>query len=170
MTKPLTFQEAISQSSEWITRWDAEELSDDVLADYVGNLVCDRDGARGFFVASLTGDSPLMDRLPEALVLKLRAAGMGVVDLTARNLAMSTAMTVQHRRNQEKDLLEGSLKVQSRSRELLRLLDPHLVKVRLESLLAGLVASGEDQQFFERWGYDAEQKSEIESVLLSVAD
>ena len=98
MSKPLTFQEAIAQSSEWIRLWDIEELSDDVLADYVGKLVRDRDGARGFFVASLTGDSPLMDRLPESLVLKLREAGREVVDLTARNLAMSTAMTVQHRR------------------------------------------------------------------------
>ena len=169
MSKPLTFQEAIAQSSEWIRLWDMEELSDDVLADYVGELVRDRDGARGFFVASLTGDSPLMDRLPESLVLKLREAGREVVDLTARNLAMSTAMTVQHRRTNELELLSGSEKVQSRSKELLRQLDPHLVKDKLESLLMGLDGEGEEQKFYERWGYDPEQKLEIHQVLVSVA-
>jgi hypothetical protein len=39
-----------------------------------------------------------MDRLPEPLVLQLRGAGDGVVDLTARNLAMSTAMVLAHGR------------------------------------------------------------------------
>ena len=54
------------------------------------------DGARGFFVISLAGDSPLMDRLPDPLQMQLRAAGDGVVDLTVRNLAMSTAMALHH--------------------------------------------------------------------------
>jgi hypothetical protein len=170
MSTPLTFQEAIAQSAEWIRLWDAEELSDDVLADGVGELVKDRDGARGFFVAALTGDSPLMDRLPEALVLKLREAGNEVVDLTARNLAMSTAMSIQHRRTNEQDLLNGSLRVQSRSKELLRQLDPYLVKAKLESLLSGLKGEGEEKKFYERWGYDAEQKKEINCLLLSVAN
>jgi hypothetical protein len=170
MSKPLTFQEAIAQSSEWIGLWDAEELSDDVLADYVGDLVRHRDGARGFFVASLTGESPLMDRLPESLVLKLREAGREVVDLTARNLAMSTAMTVQHRRTNELELLSGSEKVQSRSKELLRQLDPHLVKEKLDSLLVGLDGEGVEKDFYERWGYDSEQKLEIKQKLLSVAE
>lgn len=170
MAKPFTFPEAIALSSEWIRLWDAEELSDDVLADYVGELVSQRDGARGFFVTSLTGDSPLMDRLPEPLVFKLRQAGREVVDLTTRNLAMSTAMSVQHQRSQEKELLEGSLRVQSRSKELLRQLDPSLVKERLEDMLLGVKGEGEDQKFFERWGYDEQQKQVIAETLLSVAD
>lgn len=166
----MTFQEAIALSSQWISLWDTEELSDDVLADYVGDLVRERDGARGFFVAALTGESPLMDRLPESLVLKLRAAGMDIVDLTTRNLAMSTAMSVQHARDQHQDLLEGSLKVQSRSRELLKMLDPNLVKQRIEAMLLGLASKGEDKAFFDRWEYDLDQRKEIESTLLSVAD
>ena len=73
----------------WLKQWDDEEISDEVMADRVGELVASRDGARGFFVVSLAGDSALMDRLPEALIHKLQEAGEGVVDLTARNLAMS---------------------------------------------------------------------------------
>ena len=170
MAKPITFQEAIAQSSEWIRLWEAEELSDDVLADAVGTLVRERDGARGFFVASLTTDSPLMDRLPEPLVHQLRLAGESVVDLTVRNLAMSTAMKLQHARNQDEELLESSARVQSRCQDLLRQLEPMLVKQRLEKMLSGLQGQGDDQAFFERWGYDAEQKNVIEKVLISVAD
>jgi hypothetical protein len=170
MSKSPTFQEAMTISAEHIRLWEAGELSDEVLADEVGQLVSHRDGARGFFVVSLTGDSPLMDRLPEALVMQLRQVGMGVVDLTIRNLAMSTAMAVLHRRQEDQAMLDGSLRVQARSRDLLAQLEPALVKEKLESLLAGLKGEGEEQAFYERWGYDAEQRQEITSALLGVAD
>lgn len=170
MSSLPTFQEAMAISAEKVRLWDDGELSDEVLADAVGQLVSHRDGARGFFVVSLTGDSPLMDRLPEALVIQLRLAGAGVVDLTVRNLAMSTAMAVHHRRQQDSSQLEGSLRVGARSQELLTQLDPCLVKEKLESLLAGLRGEGEEQAFFERWGYDDEQRQEIEAALLAVAD
>jgi hypothetical protein len=170
MSKSPTFQEAMTISAEQIRLWDAGELSDEVLADEVGQLVSHRDGARGFFVVSLTGDSPLMDRLPEALVMQLRQVGMGVVDLTIRNLAMSTAMAVLHRRQEDQAMLDRSLRVQARSRDLLAQLEPSLVKEKLESLLAGLKGEGEEQAFYERWGYDAEQRQEIATALLGVAD
>ncbi len=168
MTKPLSFQEAIAQSSEWIRCWDQGELSDDVLADSVGELVRQRDGARGFFVASLTSDSPLMDRLTEPLIYQLRLAGEEVVDLTVRNLAMSTAMSVHHKRNQDQAMLEGSLRVRSRCLDLLSQLEPHQVKKRLETLIEGLNERGEDKNFLERWGYDDEQKNKIKETVNKV--
>lgn len=170
MSSLPTFQEAMAISAEKIQLWDAGELSDEVLADAVGELVSHREGARGFFVVSLTSDSPLMDRLPEALVIQLRLAGLGVVDLSVRNLAMSTAMAVVHQRQNNPTLLDGSLRVRARSRELLIQLDPCLVKEKLESMLAGLKGEGEEQTFFERWNYDEEQRQEIENALLTVAD
>jgi hypothetical protein len=168
MSKPLSFQEAIAQSTEWIRRWDQEELSDDVLADAVGELVRQRDGARGFFVASLTSDSPLMDRLPEPLVYQLRLAGEGVVDLTVRNLAMSTAMGVHHKRQKDQVLLDGSIQVRSRCIALLRLLEPVQVKERLLILLKGLNSVGDDKEFLERWGYDDEQREVIKEAVCEV--
>ena len=165
MSKPLSFQEAIAQSTEWIRLWDQEELSDDVLADEVGALVRERDGARGFFVASLTSDSPLMDRLPEPLVNQLRLAGEGVVDLSVRNLAMSTAMGVHHKRNHDQSLLDGSMRVRSRCLDLLRVLEPNKVKKRLDILVDGIHSKGEDAEFLQRWGYDNEQ---IEEILMAI--
>jgi lysyl-tRNA synthetase class II len=93
-----------------------------------------------------------------------------VVDLTVKNLAMSTAMCVLHNRNQEANLLDGSLRVQSRSLDLLRQLDSKLVKVRLEKLLSGLEGHGDDQQFLEKWGYDAEQRNNIKEIIMSVSE
>ena len=68
------FQQAMEITAQWLNLWEAGELSDEVLADRVAELVASRDGARGFFVISLAGDSPLMDRLPDPLQLQLRAA------------------------------------------------------------------------------------------------
>lgn len=172
-----SFPQAMEIAAQWIGLWEAGELSDEVLADRVGELVASRDGARGFFVVGLTGEAPLLDRLPEPLVAALRQAGPGVVDLTARNLAMSTAMVLHHRRSGDREHQAGSERVQLRSTELLRQLEPVAVKQRLEPLLAAAVADGgaeaavaEDRAFLDRWGYDAEQRQAIAAAIEAVAD
>ncbi|MEB3255098.1 MAG: hypothetical protein VKJ05_01790 [Synechococcaceae cyanobacterium] len=167
----LPFAEALELAGQWLAAWDAGELSDEVLADRVGALVSSRDGARGFFVVALTGASPLMDRLPEPLLLQLRLAGPEVVDLTARNLAMSTAMALAHGRSGDGERQLASERVQSRSRELLRQLDPAAVKLRLETLLlAARDGQGDDLAFLDRWGYDGEQRAAIAVAVNSVAE
>jgi hypothetical protein len=172
-----SFPQAMEIAAQWIGLWEAGELSDEVLADRVGELVASQDGARGFFVVGLTGEAPLLDRLPEPLVAALRQAGPGVVDLTARNLAMSTAMVLHHRRSGDRDHQAGSERVQLRSTELLRQLEPVAVKQRLESLLAAAAQDGdsegavaEDRAFLDRWGYDAEQRQAIAAAIEAVAD
>lgn len=155
----------------WMKQWDQDEISDEVIADRVGALVASRDGARGFFVVSLAGDSALMDRLPDALLIKLREAGDGVVDLTARNLAMSAAMAVHHRNNNDDEQAAGSERVNQRCSELLRQLDSQRVKDRLEILLeAANHSRGEDLAFLERWGYDEHQKQAIGEAVQAVAE
>ncbi|MGA0989569.1 MAG: hypothetical protein ACO3SX_07985, partial [Vulcanococcus sp.] len=73
-----TFQQAMEITAQWLGLWENGELSDEVIGDRVSELVASRDGARGFFVVSLAGDCPLMDRLPDPVVLALRQAGAGV--------------------------------------------------------------------------------------------
>ncbi|MFQ6538265.1 MULTISPECIES: hypothetical protein [Aphanothece] len=166
-----SFPQAMEITAQWLGLWENGELSEEVLADRIGELVSSRDGARGFFVVSLAGDCPLMDRLPEPLVQQLRAAGDGVVDLSARNLAMSTAMALHHRRAGDGGQEASSERVASRCTELLRLLEPQAVKQRLEGLLeAARHGSGADVAFLERWGYDAEQREAIARAVVAVAE
>jgi hypothetical protein len=165
-----TFQQAMEITAQWLGLWENGELSDEVLADRVGDLVASRDGGRGFFVVSLAGDWPLMDRLPDPLVMQLRAAGEGVVDLTARNLAMSTAMALHHQRAADADQQGASERVSARCTELLRQLEPEAVKRRLETLLsAARDGSGDDVTFLDRWGYDGEQRAAIAAAIDAVA-
>ena len=177
----LPFADALEIAGQWLAAWDAGELSEEVLADRVAALVSTLDGARGFFVVALTGEVPLLDRLPEALLLQLRRSGPLVVDLTARNLAMSTAMALHHGRSGDAEQQAASLRVQGRCRELLRQLEPGAVKSRLEPLLAAAragEAAGEsseaavasDRAFLHRWGYDAEQRGAIAAAIEAVAE
>ena len=161
-----SFQQAMEITAQWLNLWEAGELSDEVLADRVAELVASRDGARGFFVISLAGDSPLMDRLPDPLQLQLRAAGDGVVDLTVRNLAMSTAMAVHHQRTGDHEQQGKSERVTQRCNDLLQMLEPEDVKKRLETLLAATKGEGDDVEFLARWGYDEQQKAAIEAAVL----
>lgn len=165
-----TFQQAMEITAQWLALWENGELSDEVLSDRVAEMVASRDGARGFFVVSLAGDCPLMDRLPEPVVLSLRQAGAGVVDLSVRNLAMSTAMVLHHQRSGDAGQQAGSERVQLRCTELLRLLDPSAVKDRLETLLEATAGRGEDVAFLDRWGYDAEQRAAIADAVEAVAE
>ncbi|MCT0223815.1 hypothetical protein [Synechococcus sp. CS-1328] len=166
-----SFPQAMEITAQWLGLWENGELSEEVLADRIAELVASRDGARGFFVVSLAGDCPLMDRLPESVALQLRVAGEGVVDLTVRNLAMSTAMAVQHARSADADQQASSERVTARCRDLLRLLEPDAVKQRLETLLqAARDGQGNDVAFLERWGYDEEQKQAISRSIESVAE
>ena len=165
-----TFQQAMEITAQWLQLWEHGELSDEVLADRVAELVASRDGARGFFVVSLAGDCPLMDRLPDPVVMALRLAGAGVVDLTVRNLAMSTSMALHHQRSGDTQQQGGSERVTARCLELLRLLEPEAVRDRLEVLLAATAGAGEDVAFLDRWGYDAEQREAIAAAVLAVAE
>ncbi|PTT99907.1 hypothetical protein DBR45_25480, partial [Pseudomonas sp. HMWF031] len=58
-----------------------------------------------------------------------------------------------------------------RCTELLRQLDSHRVKERLETLLdAASHSRGDDLSFLERWGYDDDQKAAIGDAVQAVAE
>ena len=165
------FEQAVNASLIWCNSWDKEEISDEVLADRVSELLKSKDGARGFFATSLTSDSPLMDRLPEALIFQLRSAGEMIVDLTVKNLAMSAAMALHHKRNDDYEKKSQSERIRIRCIELLQSLESELVKKRLEILLNSIKnEDGSDKEFLKRWGYDKGQINAITNTLYEVSN
>ena len=163
-----TFKEAMEATMIWCKSWENDEISDEVISDRIGELIKTKEGARGFFVVSLSIDCPLMDRFPDALIFKLRSSGEIVVDLIVKNLAMSSAMAITHRKNN--DPLEiQSERIKIRCIELLKLLDSNQVKKRLDVLFEATKGNGADLKFLNRWGYNNEQIKAISESIYEVA-
>ena len=163
-----TFKEAMEATMIWCKSWENDEISDEVISDRIGELIKTVEGARGFFVVSLSIDCPLMDRFPDALIFQLRSSGDIIVDLTVKNLAMSSAMAITHHDN------NNSLEIQSeriklRCIELLKLLDSNQVKKRLDVLLEATKGNGTDLKFINKWGYNAKQINAISESIYEVA-
>jgi len=129
-----TFKEAMEATMIWCKSWENDEISDEVISDRIGELIKTVEGARGFFVVSLSIDCPLMDRFPDALIFQLRSSGEIIVDLTVKNLAMSSAMVITHGKNNDIQEFQSE-RIKIRCIELLKLLDSNKVKERLSNLL-----------------------------------
>lgn len=163
-----TFKEAMEATMIWCKSWENDEISDEVISDRIGELIKTLEGARGFFVVSLSIDCPLMDRFPDALIFQLRSSGDIVIDLTVKNLAMSSAMVITHHKNNDSQEIQSE-RIKIRCIELLKLLDSHAVKKRLDVLLDATKGNGTDLKFFDRWGYDDEQITAISESIYKVA-
>jgi len=163
-----TFKQAMEATMIWCKSWENDEISDEVISDRIGELIKTVEGARGFFVVSLSIDCPLMDRFPDALIFQLRSSGEIVVDLTVKNLAMSSAMIITHRNNKDPQEIQSE-RIKIRCIELLKLLDSTQVKKRLDVLLEATKGIGEDLKFLDRWGYNDEQINAISESIYEVA-
>ena len=163
-----TFKEAMEATMIWCKSWENEEISDEVISDLIGELIKTVEGARGFFVVSLSIDCPLMDRFPDALIFQLRSSGDIVIDLTVKNLAMSSAMVITHHKNNDSQEIQSE-RIKIRCIELLKLLDSNAVKKRLDVLLEATKGNGTDLKFLDRWGYNDEQITAISESIYKVA-
>ncbi|WP_413391470.1 hypothetical protein [Prochlorococcus marinus] len=163
-----TFKEAMQASMIWCKSWENDEISDEVISDRIGELIKTVEGARGFFAVSLSLDCPLMDRFPDQLIFQLRSAGEIVVDLTVKNLAMSSAMIITHRMNKDPQGFQSE-RIKIRCIELLKLLDSTQVKKRLDVLLEATKGNGTDLKFLKKWGYNDEQINAISESIYEVA-
>ena len=163
-----TFKQAMEATMIWCNSWENDEISDEVIAERIGELIKTVEGARGFFVVSLSVDCPLMDRFPDALIFQLRNSREIVIDLTVKNLAMSSAMVIAHRNNNDPQEMQSE-RIRIRCIELLKLLDSKQVKERLDVLLEATKGNGSDLKFLKRWGYNNEQINAISESIYKVA-
>ena len=163
-----TFKEAMEATMIWCKSWENDEISDEVISDRIGELIKTVEGARGFFVVSLSIDCPLMDRFPDALIFQLRSSRDIVIDLTVKNLAMSSAMVITHHKNNDSQEIQSE-RIKIRCIELLKLLESNAVKKRLDVLLEATKGNGTDLKFLDRWGYNDEQITAISESIYEVA-
>jgi hypothetical protein len=159
----ITFPGAIALTQEIL---DLKTPAPEVLESAIGALVKTANGARGFFVAFLSGDSTVADAPPEAIVRALRQSPELVADLMAKNLAMSTAMVLTHEANGNAEQAAGSALTSRRSQQLIRLLALPDLQQNLEALrVSATQGGGEYQEFLDRWGYDDTQRQAIAEVI-----
>lgn len=162
----LSFEEALELTQVMLDRHAAGALTGEDLQQIVTTLVSSENGARGFFVVFLSTERSLADSDAKAIVDALRTAPDIVSPLLIKNLAMSTAMGITHRRSQNAELAAGSDQVKAQSLHLIQQLQTPKLKEEATSLAESLATSaGSYQGFLERWGYDAEQRHAIEQAL-----
>lgn len=164
--KEVSFEEAIALTQSLLTDMEAQKLTESEIETAIASLVQTLNGARGFFVTYLTMASPVTNQPSASVVKALKTSPEIVSDLLVKNLAMSTAMAITHRRNQDETMALVSDQVRERTSHLINLLQLEPIVTKLQLLEATINdSSGPYQQFLERWHYDQEQLTAIQTVI-----
>ncbi len=163
-----SFEQAMTLSQEVLEQAVAETPA---LVDWpaaIAALVRTENGARGFFVVYLSDDRPAMEPLLPSVATALAASPTTVSPLLMKNLAMSTAMALTHRRHDDEASAQGSDRVRSRTLRLIQSLPrPHL-QTQAHQLITSIdTGAGEYQAFLTRWDYDEAQKQAIRQAILA---
>lgn len=162
----ITFEEAIAYTEELLLRSD---LDDAQLESEISKLVQTVNGARGFFVCFLTGDWQLADVPNTSVIRALQSAPNAIAELLVKNLAMSTAMAITHRRAGNIEQTDSSHRVAKRTALLIEKVDLTEVRtIATQVKEAAISNTGAYADFLTRWGYDAEQKQAIAQILTTV--
>jgi hypothetical protein len=170
----LSFSDAIALTQRLLSQLEHESadtpLDHQAIAHTVAELLSTKVGGRGFLATYLTYDGAIVNNPPIAIIDGLRRHPVQVADLMIKNLAMSSAMAIVHRRNHDTENLQGSLQVQQRAQHLiLTLSDIELVKAITDMISSLNGESQRYQDFLKRQAYDSEQRAELTQILTSMA-
>lgn len=165
----VSFEEAIALTQSLLDALEQETAQTETLEQVVQDLVQSENGARGFFVTYLSDDRSLIDSLIPVVVNSLKASPDVVSPLLVKNLVMSTAMAITHRRNQHEEMAQGSDRVRSRTAQIIKSLPLPELKAQAGELANTIkTGTGAFQPFLERWHYDQEQKQAMYQALKQV--
>lgn len=162
----LSFETAIAVSQSLLDQMEQQALAEADLEAVLTQLVRSENGARGFFVTYLSDERSLADSPSPAIIQALKTSPDTVAPLMVKNLAMSTASAIAHRRNQDATAAQGSDRVQRRSTQLLQAIQSPTVEAHVAALATSLdTGAGDYAAFLDRWGYDTEQRQVIRQQL-----
>ena len=166
--KEASFTQAINISALWCKEWAEELLSEEVLADRIAELIKTKNGLRGFFAYALSDkDCCLLDKLPFSLIFKLNESGLAVIEIVLKNLIMSTAQIIIHRRENNHEYEIRSENISDRCKSVLRLLETKLVTKTVNQIIKDLDNMG--NSFDNSTKYDQEQKEFIKKQIHDIA-
>ena len=166
--KETSFTQAINISAQWCKEWEAELLSEEVLADRVAELIKTKNGLRGFFAYALSDqDCYLLDKLPFSLVFKLQEVGISVVEIVVKNLIMSSAQIIVHDRENNLEYKSNSENISERCKGILRLLETKLVIKTINQIINNLDNLGNSIDNSKK--YDDKQKEFIKYQIFDIA-
>ncbi len=164
-----SFYQAINIANQWCKDWEEELLSDEVLADRVAELVKTKNGMRGFFAYSLSDiNCSLLDKLPSSLIFKFVEGGEDIIDITLKNLVMSSAQIINHQRDNKPDYEETSKNISDRCISILKTLDTNLVNKKVNMILDNLDNLG--NSINKSKNYDFKQKEFIRERISKIAE
>jgi hypothetical protein len=166
--KEASFIQAINISAQWCKEWEEDLLSEEVLADRIAELIKTKNGLRGFFAYALSDkDCFLLDKLPFSLIYKLNEGGKTVVEIVVKNLIMSSAQIIIHRRENNDEYEMTSKNISERCKAILRLLETQLVTKTVNQILKDLDTMGNSLNNSTK--YDTEQKKFIKKQFFDIA-
>ncbi len=166
--KEASFTQAINISAQWCREWGEDLLSEEVLADRIAELIKTKSGLRGFFAYALSDkDCFLLDKLPFSLIFKLSEGGDAVTDMVVKNLIMSSAQIIIHRRDKNHEYEIASEQISDRCKAILRLLETKSVTKFVNQVLRDLDDMG--NSFDNSVKYNTEQKEFIKKQILDIA-
>ena len=166
--KEASFIQAINISAQWCKEWEENLLSEEVLADRIAELIKTKNGLRGFFAYALSDkDCFLLDKLPFSLIYKLNEGGKTVVEIVVKNLIMSSAQIIIHRRENNDEYEITSENISERCKAILRLLETQLVTKTVNQILKDLDTMGNSLNNSTK--YDTEQKNFIKKQFFDIA-
>jgi len=152
-----SFIQSINIARDWCKDWDDDLLSDEVLSDRIKELIKTKNGTRGFFAYALSdSECTLLDKLPSSLIFTFRERGDHIVEITIKNLFMSSAQILNHQNNKNFEYAERSNNISERCINLLKALDTRLVTKNINKMLSEIDNMG--NSFDNEVKYTVEQK------------
>lgn len=162
----VTFEDAIALTESLMSKLAAGELSQAEFADAIADLVQTENGARGFFVTYLTSEGSIADQPSPEVLQALQSSPDTVAELLVKNLAMSAAMAITHRRNNNEDMAQGSDRVRVRTSQIIAQIQlPQIRELALALRESTITGEGNYKIFLQRWQYDAEQREVIRQAI-----
>ena len=109
----------------------------------------------------------MLDKLPFSLIYKLNEGGDAVTEIVVKNIIMSSAQIIMHRRNNNHVYEIASENISDRCKAILRLLETKSVTKTINQVIRDLDDMG--NSFDNSVKYDSEQKEFIKKQILDIA-